>query len=267
MFGDRGAHLVQIVEGDVVEAFHDRAEALEISLGACRGQGGEAAAVERAVAADHPIALRVADMRLVLAGDLDRQLDGLGPRIIEEYGIGEAVGDQPLGETLLSRDLEQVRNMPEFSGLLGNRLDQARVAVAERGDRDAAREIEKFAAVRSIKIASFAPLGGDVPPGIGRHDRCNHRHSPARQICGYSDQAGFFDAAIVVAFRRAALLRRCCSGPARVAGIAHEPFSSPRLAGRAMPAASSSGKAAEYGEQSGCCQFAAHCGTVLIDRH
>ena len=49
-------------------------------------------------------------------------------------------------------------------------------------------------------------IGGDVPPGIGRHNGCNHRHSPARQICGYSDQAGFFDVVIVVAFQRAALL-------------------------------------------------------------
>ena len=163
---------------------HDRAEPLEVRLGAGRGQGREAAAVERAVAADHPVALGMADMRLVLARHLDRQLDRLGPRIVEEHGVGEAVGDQPLGEALLSRDLEQVRDVPEFPGLLGHRLDQMRMAMAERGDGDAAREIEKFAAVGGIKIAALAPLGGDVPPAIGRHNGCNHRHSPARQIGG-----------------------------------------------------------------------------------
>ena len=61
-------------------------------------------------------------------------------------------------------------DVPEFPGLLGDRRDQVWVAVTQRGDGDAAGEIEEFAAVGSVQIAAFAPLGGDVPPGVGWHN-------------------------------------------------------------------------------------------------
>src|ERR1700746_555738 len=110
------------------------------------------------MAADHPVAFRMAGLALILARDLDRQLDRLGTRIVEEYGVGEAVGDKPLGQALLPRDLEQVRAVPELLGLFGHRLDHVRMTMAERGDGDAAGEIEKFAAVGVVKIEAFAPF-------------------------------------------------------------------------------------------------------------
>jgi len=45
-----------------------------------------------------------------------------------------------------------------------------RMAMPERGNGDAAGEIEKFAAIGGVEIATFAAFDGDVPPAIGRHN-------------------------------------------------------------------------------------------------
>ncbi len=103
-----------------------------------------------------------------------------GPGIAEEHGIGEGVVDQALRQPLLTRDLEEVRGVPQALGLLGYGADQMRVAVTEPGHRDAAGEIEEFASVGGPEIGALAPVNGDVPPAIGGHNGCNHGVSPAR---------------------------------------------------------------------------------------
>ena len=170
LLADRGPHLVQIAEGDMVEAFENRPKTFEVSLVSGRGEGREGAPVERAVAADDAVALGVPGCGLIFARDLDRQLARLGAGIAEEHGVGEGVVDEALGQPLLPRDPEQVRGVPQALGLLGHGLDDVRMAVAERGHRDAAGEIEKLAAVGGVEIEAFAPVDGNVPPTIGRHN-------------------------------------------------------------------------------------------------
>ena len=87
-----------------------------------------------------------------LAHRLDRALAGLGAGVAEEHGIGEAVGDQPLGQTLLLRDLVEVGDVPELAALLDQRLDQMGMAVAQRRDGDAAGEVEIAVAIGGVKI-------------------------------------------------------------------------------------------------------------------
>ena len=96
LLADRGAHLVQIAEGDVVEAFHRRTETLEVGLIARGGQGRKGSPMERAMTTDHAIALGMAGLGLVLPGDLDRQLARFGAGIAEEHCIGKRVVDEPL---------------------------------------------------------------------------------------------------------------------------------------------------------------------------
>ncbi len=105
---DRRAHFVQIAKGNVVEAVHRRPETFEVGLVPRRGEGRQGTAVERAFAGDNAVALRMAVVRLVLAGDLERQLARLGPRIPEEHGVGERVLDETLRQPLLAWDLEEV---------------------------------------------------------------------------------------------------------------------------------------------------------------
>src|SRR5207248_8305102 len=78
LLADRGAHLVQIAEGDMIEAVHWWAETLEVGLIARGGQSRKGAAVERAMTTDHAVALGMAVLGLVFAGDLDRQLARFG---------------------------------------------------------------------------------------------------------------------------------------------------------------------------------------------
>src|SRR5882762_8045031 len=124
--------------------------------------------------------------------------------------------------------------MPELLRLGGNRFDQVRMAMTERGDGDAAGEVEEFAAVGGIEIATLAPFDGDVPPAIGRHDSWNH----GKLSCAMNGGNKVCDGAslIVVAVPPAARFR----APLPKAGsscrdCASSPLSSPQQAGHADP--------------------------------
>ena len=58
--------------------------------------------------------------------------------------------------------------MPDLLGLLGERLDQLRMGVAERIDRDAGGEIEIALAVGRGEPNALAALEGEVDARIGR---------------------------------------------------------------------------------------------------
>src|SRR5690242_1737578 len=49
-----------------------------------------------------------------------------------------------------------------------------RVAVTEAGHRDPAGKIEKSPTVGSVKIETFAPFDGNIPPTVGRHNSWYH---------------------------------------------------------------------------------------------
>ena len=50
--------------------------------------------------------------------------------------------DQPLRQPFLFRDAVQVGHMPQFATLIGQRLDQRRMPVAQRIHRDARPKIK-----------------------------------------------------------------------------------------------------------------------------
>ena len=114
-----------------------------------------------------------------LRATLIAQFDRLGAGIAEEHGVGEAIVDEPLRQLLLARNAEQVRGVPQALRLLGDGVDDVRMAVAEPGHRDAAGEIEKLAPVGGVEIATLAPVDGDIPPTVGRHNGWYHGNSPA----------------------------------------------------------------------------------------
>ena len=109
--------------------------------------------MEGAVEGDDPRALGLAVDEVVAARGLDRALDRLRAGVAEEDLVGEGQARQPLGERLLLRHAVEVGDVPELLGLLGQRRDQRRVGMAERGDRDAAGKIEHAAAVGRLSHA------------------------------------------------------------------------------------------------------------------
>ena len=84
------------------------------------------------------------------------------PELQKKTRVGEASRHQPLGQALLARDLEEVRAVPKLLALLGERLDQMGVRMAERGHRDAGGEIEVAPPVGRVEICPLAALEGDV---------------------------------------------------------------------------------------------------------
>jgi hypothetical protein len=48
------------------------------------------------------------------------------------------------------------------------------MAMTETGHSDPACEIEKFPTVGGVKMESFAPFDGNIPPTVGRHNGWYH---------------------------------------------------------------------------------------------
>ena len=96
---------------------------------------------------------------------LDRALHRFRTRVTEEHKIGKTLLAQPCRQPFAVRTLEQVRHVPEFCRLLLQGRNQMRVAMAQRIDRNAAREIEVALAVGPDQPGALAALEGEVGPG------------------------------------------------------------------------------------------------------
>ena len=94
----------------------------------------------------------------------------LGARVGEEHRVGEGRVDEALRQSLAVRDPEKVRRVPDLLALLGQRLDEMGMRIAQRRDRDAAAEIEISRAVGVREPGPFTFLEGDVGARIGRQN-------------------------------------------------------------------------------------------------
>ena len=103
---------------------------------------------------DDARALGMAADELIAPRRLDGALDRFGAGIAEEDLVGEGLAHELGGERLLLGNAVEVGDVPELAGLLGQRLDQRRMGVAQRIDGDAAREIEQL---RPSVVSSHAP--------------------------------------------------------------------------------------------------------------
>src|ERR1700731_2470008 len=61
-----------------------------------------------------------------------------------------------------------------------------RMAMTEPGHRDPAGEIQEFAAVGRVEIGALAPIDGNIPPAVSRHNCWYQGISPARLGWGKS---------------------------------------------------------------------------------
>src|SRR5215475_5357366 len=100
-----------------------------------------------------------------------------------------------------------------------------RMTMTEPGHRNPAGEIEKFAPVGCVEVGAFAPVDGDIPPTISRHNGCYHGISPARLGWKSGWDAGLSSSPVP----RRRDVPHPPRVPARYAGIAHHRLlSSPR---------------------------------------
>ncbi len=221
LLGDGGLERVVVAERDMVEALEQRREAVGQAVAAGGRDGRHGAAVKAALEGDDAVALGLAAAKVEAPRHLDAGFHRLGAGIAHEHGLGEGMRHQPVGEALQLLDAEEVGDMPEPGRLLLQRLDQMRVAMAERVDRDAAGEIEKAAAVARVQPGPLAALEGEVDPAIGGHQRGNRgvrAHRLGVQFGGARKMTGRWCAVNARPHQDLAIRRRFGSGLELVAG-------------------------------------------------
>jgi hypothetical protein len=81
---------------------------------------------------------------------------------------------QPLGQPLAFGNAVEVGDVPDLLCLLGERLDELRMRVAERVDRDAAGEIEIAIAVLRDQPGALTPLESEIDTGVSRQQMRSH---------------------------------------------------------------------------------------------
>ncbi len=153
----------QIVKGHAHKTGHQRLEAglhLAVAGGRKRRQG---AAVE-GLFHDDDRGLLDALLVSVHARQLDRGFVGLATGIAEEHLVHAGQRGETIGSGFRLADAIQVRRMHEAADLLAQSLDQSRMIVAQRVDRDSRQGIEIGLALL-VEQAATLPVGkGDRQP-------------------------------------------------------------------------------------------------------
>src|ERR1700704_2374812 len=165
---DRLLDRFEIAMRHLIEAVQWWTEALQIFGRAGRRQCPQRAAVERAFEGDDAVAVGMALGGVVSARDLDGALHRLRTGITEENEVRKTLFAEPRGKLVAVRALEQVRHVPQFGGLLLQRRDQMRMAMAERVDGDATGEIEIALAIGRYQPGALAALETEIDPGEDR---------------------------------------------------------------------------------------------------
>ena len=170
---------------------------------------------------------------VVAPRDLDRAFERLGAGIGEEHLVGETCRDKPLGKPRLGRDLVEIGNVPELAGLLGQRRDKMRMAVAERIDGDAAGEIQIALAVIRHQPGALAPFEGQ-----GRAGECLVKRRTAHYMCLRMPdrRAGERPAACICPARRPKI-KKAAQAAADRAILSFSPMKSTKTSRQAAPPA------------------------------
>ena len=165
---------VEVGEGNMVEAVHDGSEALRVFFLPPGGDIGQGAPVKGVFGAYDPKPFGVAGAMMVSARHLYSRLHGFAAGITEECRIGEAVGRQPFGKSLLIRNRVKIGAMPQLASLFLQGFDNMGMGVAETGDADSTGEIQESPVVRGKKIGPFPALESQIRRVIRGQDGGNH---------------------------------------------------------------------------------------------
>src|SRR5215470_1936638 len=109
---------------------------------------------------------------LMAADQLQRRLVGLGARVGEEHqAVGAQQGEEAFGQGDLALVRKKVGGVGDRAHLAGDRLDDRRVSVAERADRDARDEVGVLPAVSVPDPAAVAAHERQRGHPVGARDR------------------------------------------------------------------------------------------------
>ncbi|MNS92713.1 hypothetical protein D3C72_1268570 [compost metagenome] len=142
VIADGGACRFDVVVGDVVDRWRQRLEAFRVLGLAADGDRKQGAAVEGAEARDDARLVRSELGVRVLARQLQGRFVGFRARVAEEGAVGEGRFRQRQRQAQDRLVGVAVAQMPQIIDLLGQHVDQRRMAVTEAVDGDAGGEIE-----------------------------------------------------------------------------------------------------------------------------
>ena len=156
------------------EAGHERRERGLLALLRRRRQRAVGPAVEAALGDDE----RPAGPRL--ARELERRLVGLGARVGEVDPPADRAGREALGQAGHRVRPEQVGDVDEPRGLVGDRRHDRRVAVPDVADGDPAEEVEVLAPLGVPQPGALSAHELDVVAGVVAHHRVAGAHRAGR---------------------------------------------------------------------------------------
>ncbi len=169
LVAERGFERGDVVVGDVSEAGGIGAEAGRVLRLAAGCHGEERAAMERVQRRDHADLFGSVPVVGEAPRELQRGLVRLGAGIAEEHALGERRLGEALREPQRRLVGEPVRHVPDLPRLLVERAQHRRMAVAERGDGDAAREVDVHPAVLVPDARAFAAHRDERRRRVARH--------------------------------------------------------------------------------------------------
>ena len=157
-----------VVERQVRDAARFRPEVVAVFFLPAGADGEKGAPVKRVVKGDDAVLVRAETPLRVAAREFERGFVGFGAGVGEEHALGESHVAQAARQFNRRRVHQQVADMPEFAGLLGEDAAQFRVGVPERADRDAGREIQIDISVGVPQPRALAALRHDGHRRVGR---------------------------------------------------------------------------------------------------
>ena len=122
--------------------------------------GKQRAAVESVYTGDNLVFVAAKTVACVFTCQFQRRFIGFRAGIAEKYFVGKAVLHQSFRQGLRRFGGVNIGNMPKFAGLLGKRLHQFGMTMAERIHGNAPRQIQIFTAF-GIPYTAALPFGRD----------------------------------------------------------------------------------------------------------
>ena len=126
--------------------------------------------MERALEGDDFILFRAEMFPGVTPGQLERGLVGLATGIGKEHTFGKGQITQGLGQPQGRLVCHDIRQVPDFFGLLHQSTNKAGMIMPEAGHRNAARQVDVFLTLLIPYVGAFT-LDGNHRPGciVGDH--------------------------------------------------------------------------------------------------
>ena len=171
LVGNGGFQRLQIVVRHMGDALNLRPETVGVLRLTADADGEQGTTMETVGSRDDLVLVRAKTVMSDAPRQLERSLVGLGAGVAEEHALGKGRLDQFLAQAQGRLVGEHVGDVPEDVGLLGQRGDQRRVAVAEHVNGDTAGEIDQLATALIPDSRTQAAHGDEGSRGVvGDHE-------------------------------------------------------------------------------------------------